>query len=218
LERSKDSPDLPEVVPAVEAEFDSADELLDEPHPAASTAEAVTASAAAHTVFFKIAPALPSAILCHWHALLNVAREGMTPRARSCERRRPRCEKKRDNRGTVEAADNRCGRGRPGHLTPELADAITAQITAGLAPGAAARACGVGERTLRTWRRRAWSSRAADAPFIDLEKRIQRALRKGSPTETAATDWEDAAAFLEHERPERWPARPELDDVLGELE
>jgi hypothetical protein len=28
-------------------------------------------------------------------------------------------------------------------------------------------------------------------------------------------DWEEAAAFLEHERPERWAALPELDDLLG---
>jgi hypothetical protein len=116
------------------------------------------------------------------------------------------------------AAETRHPGGRPGHLTPELADAIAAQIAAGLGPGEAARACGVGERTLRTWRRRAWSTRASDAPYVDLEKRIQRALRKGSPEEAAATDWEEAAAFLEQERPERWAALPELDDLLGELE
>jgi transposase-like protein len=117
----------------------------------------------------------------------------------------------------VEAAENR-PRGRPALLTGELAGAIAVQIAAGLGPGEAARACGVGERTLRTWRRRAWSSRPGDAAYVDLEKRILRALRKGSPTEAAAIDWEEAAAFLEHERPERWAALPELDDVLGELE
>lgn len=116
---------------------------------------------------------------------------------------------------TVEAADIRHGRGRPGHLTPELADALVAQLAGGAGLAEAARACGVGTRTLRTWRRRAWSPRAADAPYVDLEKRILRALPKGAAE--APPSWEEAAAALEREHPERW-ALPDLDDVLGKLE
>jgi transposase-like protein len=117
----------------------------------------------------------------------------------------------------VEAADNRRGRGRPGHLTPELADAIVEQVAAGAGLSKAARACGVGPRTLRTWRRRAWSQRAADAPFIALEKRIQRALASVAPVEPMPQPWEEAAAALEAEHPERW-AVPALDEVLAELD
>ena len=96
----------------------------------------------------------------------------------------------------MEAAETRHPGGRPGRLMPELADAIVAQLDAGAGPAKAARACGVGERTLRTWRRRAWSSRPGDAAYVDLERRIQRALGKGSPAEATAMDWEEAAAFL----------------------
>jgi hypothetical protein len=42
----------------------------------------------------------------------------------------------------------------------------------------------------------AWSSRPGDAAYVDLERRIQRALGKGSPAEATAMDWEEAAAFL----------------------
>jgi hypothetical protein len=77
-------------------------------------------------------------------------------------------------------------------------------------------AVGLGERTLRTWRRRAWSSRPVDAAYVDLEKRIQRAIGSAAASTLSATDWQAAAAFLEGEYGERWgPVEP--DDLLGEL-
>jgi len=117
----------------------------------------------------------------------------------------------------METAKNRRRRGRPSSLTAELADAIVAEISAGSTLGEAARACGVGSRTLRTWRRRAWSPREVDAPYVVLEKRVQRALRKSSPLDAQSMSWKEAAARLEVEHPERW-ALPDLDDVLAELE
>jgi len=78
------------------------------------------------------------------------------------------------------AAEIRRGRGRPGHLTPELADALVAQLDAGVTLAEAARACGVGPRTLRRWRQRAWSPRPADAPFVRLEKRVLGALARAT--------------------------------------
>jgi hypothetical protein len=117
----------------------------------------------------------------------------------------------------VAAADIRRGPGRPGHLTDEVADAIVAQLDAGAGLGEAAEACGVGTRTLRTWRRRAWSTRAADAPYIALERRIVGALARARPIELQLTPWEAAAAALEAEHPQRW-ALPDVDDVLAELE
>jgi transposase-like protein len=112
---------------------------------------------------------------------------------------------------------DRRGPGRPGRLTPELVDAIVNEISSGAGLGEAARACGVGERTLRSWRRRAWSPRAADAPYIDLERRIVGAVARAKATEISPAPWEEAAAVLEAEHPERW-ALPKLDDVLAELE
>jgi hypothetical protein len=117
----------------------------------------------------------------------------------------------------VEAADIPRGRGRPGHLTPELADAIVAQLDAGAGLAEGARACGIGARTLRSWRRRAWSPRAADAPYIDLERRIIGALARSRPVQPQLTPWEAAAAALEAEHPGRW-GLPELHDVLAELQ
>jgi transposase-like protein len=116
----------------------------------------------------------------------------------------------------VEAAENR-RRGRPALLNRELADEIVAHLAAGATLGEAARACGVGPRTLRAWRKRAWSPRAADRPFIALEKRIQRALPKGAQLRSALEPWEAAAAALEIEHPERW-AVSDVDDVLPELD
>jgi hypothetical protein len=69
---------------------------------------------------------------------------------------------------------------------------------------------------LRTWRRRAWSPRAADAPFIELEKRIVAAQATAKPADTSVADWQAAAAALEYEH-EHWRL-PEIGDVLAELE
>jgi hypothetical protein len=115
----------------------------------------------------------------------------------------------------VEAAENR-RRGRPGRLTPALADQLVEQVAAGAGLGEAAQACGVPARSLRRWRRRAWSAGAADAPYVCLERRIVAALARARPVEATTTPWEKAAAALEREHPERW-ALPDLGDVLGEL-
>jgi hypothetical protein len=117
------------------------------------------------------------------------------------------------------AADIRRGPGRPGHLTAELADALVGQVAAGATLGAAARACGIGPRTLRAWRRRAWSQRAADRDYVQLERRILATLARARPVEPAAMEWQELAAVLEREHPARWgPVEPELDDLLGELQ
>jgi transposase-like protein len=150
--------------------------------------------------------------------LLNLWPQGSNPFGEGVGEAPASPRKKVQDQPVAAPAETRHPGGRPGRLTPELADAIVAQLDAGAGPAEAARACGVGERTLRTWRRRAWSARKNDAPYVDLEKRIQHVLRKGAPAEAPATDWEEAAAFLEHERPERWAALPEVEDLLGELD
>jgi hypothetical protein len=125
--------------------------------------------------------------------------------------------KKGENRLAVTAAENRRGRGRPGRLTTELADAIVAQLGAGASLAEAARLSGLGPRTLRSWRSRAWSHRTADAPFVNLEKRIQQALATARATEPLS--WQQAAAALEREHPGRWgPPEERLDDLLARLD
>jgi hypothetical protein len=113
----------------------------------------------------------------------------------------------------AKAAENRRRRGRPGRLTPEVADTIVGRIKAGDSVPAAAAAAGVAGRTLRQWRRSAYSTRARDAAFVALERRIARAL-SARPRDSAAASWEEIAARLESEHPERWAALPELDEVL----
>jgi hypothetical protein len=72
-------------------------------------------------------------------------------------------------------------------------------------------------RTLRSRRRRAWSQRAAGAPFVALAKRILAAQVAARSPELPLA-WEEAAAALEHEH-EHWRlVEPEpIDDLLGEL-
>jgi hypothetical protein len=73
----------------------------------------------------------------------------------------------------------------------------------------AAAACGLSERTLRSWRRRAWSERPADRPFIELERRLQRALGRREERQLqqpADDDWLEAASRLEQQHPARWGA------------
>jgi hypothetical protein len=78
-----------------------------------------------------------------------------------------------------------------------VADAIVAGIAAGDSFAAAAKAAGVGARTLRTWRSRAWSREPADRACVDLERRLQRALasRQVAPVQEPAP-WEQLAANL----------------------
>jgi Homeodomain-like domain len=97
-------------------------------------------------------------------------------------------------------------RGRPCGLTDAIRDRLADQVASGLTLQEAAAACGLSERTVRFWRRRAWSERPADAPFIELERRLQRALgrREERQLQPAADDWMEAASRLEQQAPERW--------------
>jgi hypothetical protein len=101
-----------------------------------------------------------------------------------------------------------------------VADQLVQQLVAGAGLATAARSVGLGERTVRRWRARAYSRRAADAPFVALERRIVSALSRSRESEPLPIDWQAAAAFLEGEYGERWgPVEPEpFDDLLGELD
>jgi hypothetical protein len=81
-------------------------------------------------------------------------------------------------------------------MTPELADAIVAQLALGASLDDTALIAGISPRTLRAWRARAWSTSPRDAPFVAFEKRL-RDVRAVPAVET----WEAAAARLvENER------------------
>jgi transposase-like protein len=88
-------------------------------------------------------------------------------------------------------------------LTEDRADELVELVAAGSTLGAAAEQLGVSARTVRGWRRRAWSSRPEDAPFVALERRLIGALavRRDAP---ALPTWEEAAAALEAQFPEHW--------------
>ena len=96
------------------------------------------------------------------------------------------------------AAETRRG-GRPTKLTPELGDELLARLAAGAGLAEAASASGISERRLRAWRQRAWSPRAEDRAYVELERRL-RDVR----AETAARDpeaWRSTAEILaENER------------------
>jgi hypothetical protein len=113
------------------------------------------------------------------------------------------------------AAENR-GRGRPRRLTATVADAIVARIAAGDSLASASAAAGVGARTLRAWRASAYSRAEPDRPFVELEKRIQRALASRVPIEPPPEPWEEVAARLELEFPDRWGLDPALDDFFDQ--
>jgi Transposase len=105
--------------------------------------------------------------------------------------------------------------GRPSKLTPQVAVQLAEQLGAGAAVGEAARAVGVSRRTLQLWRARAYSSRPEDQPYVSLERRIQRAVAAHRPR---ATPWEEAAAWLEAEHPERWGLREsDIDEAVAAL-
>jgi hypothetical protein len=109
--------------------------------------------------------------------------------------------------------------GRPSKLTPERADQLVALLGAGVGVADTARELGISRRTIQVWRARAYSTRLEDQPYVDLERRIWRAIADGrSPTSAAKlTSWEEAAAMLEQEFPERW-GEGAMEGALADLE
>jgi transposase-like protein len=93
----------------------------------------------------------------------------------------------------VEAAEKR-PRGRPTKLTPELRDQLLAQLATGAGLAKAATARGISARTLRSWRQRAWSTRSADRPYVELERQLRDARASAPPGPEA---WRSTAELLE---------------------
>jgi Homeodomain-like domain len=120
---------------------------------------------------------------------------------------RPGREKHCENR-RVSAQEVRRARGRPTKLDQATADRLVDLLRAGSTVRAAAAALDVDRRTIANWRRRAWSQRPEDQPFIELERRLIEALATApAPAlEPQLPTWERIAEGLELEHPERWAA------------
>jgi hypothetical protein len=156
----------------------------------------------------ELAAATPTAGIAGW---------GVIPCAPECGRHLAARGKNPENGLVAKAAENRRPRGRPRKLSAAAADALVARIAAGDSLATAARAAGVAPRTLRTWRRRAWSTRREDRDYVALERRVWAAqLAATRQLRPPPEPWEEVAARLELEFPDRWRLDPVLDDFFDE--
>lgn len=80
------------------------------------------------------------------------------------------------------------GRGRPTRLSEEVIDSLSLYMKLGFTPGQAARAVGIGPRTLRRWRSRAWSRAPEDRACVQLEQRLHAAEVKAGRTAAWLSD------------------------------
>jgi hypothetical protein len=95
-------------------------------------------------------------------------------------------------------------------MTPTVVEVIVARVAAGDTLAEAARAAGVGVRTVRSWRRRAYSVEPADRPHVELERRLQAArLVAAQAIPPSGERWQTLAHRLAAEFPERWEGLPD---------
>jgi hypothetical protein len=120
------------------------------------------------------------------------------------------------------------GGGRPTKCTPELTNAIAADITLGLPGEVAAVAHGVGRSTFYNWLK--WGRRR-EPGFIEFRDAIQKARAEaehhyvGIIREAAVKSWQAAAWWLERRSPKRWgrwgpspaPERPTRADRISKM-
>jgi hypothetical protein len=90
--------------------------------------------------------------------------------------------------------------GRPPRFSDDVAWKLTASILAGNTISDAEAEIGVSRRRVQLWRRRAWSQRPEDEPYVRLEQAIERGF---------------AARAEIAERP---VALQPLDDLLADLD
>jgi transposase-like protein len=67
-------------------------------------------------------------------------------------------------------------------------------VAAGAGLAEAASASGISERTLRSWRQRAWSTRPQDRPYVELEQRLRDTRRTAAARDPEA--WLTTAEIL----------------------
>jgi hypothetical protein len=82
----------------------------------------------------------------------------------------------------MSAVEKRAG-GRPTVLSDEVIEALVLHMKLGFTPGQSARAAGIGPRTLRRWRSRAWSRAPEDRAYVELERRLHDAQVKEARAE-----------------------------------
>jgi hypothetical protein len=99
------------------------------------------------------------------------------------------------------ADERKIRRGRPSHLTPEVADRLVAELRDGADLSSAARAAGVPRRTVYDW-----IARGRAEPYGRFLGRVESARAARQPERS----WEEVARELE----QRWA----LDDALARLD
>jgi transposase-like protein len=94
-----------------------------------------------------------------------------------------------------------------------VAAALVDRVEAGSSLERAAQAVGVTSRTLRRWRRAAWSTRPEDRGCVELEQRLLFALGRAQAAQRKPEPepWEAAADVLARDYPDRW-GPPLVDD------
>jgi transposase-like protein len=102
--------------------------------------------------------------------------------------------------------------GRPTLLRDDVVDRLVEQVARGASLNDAALALGIAPRTLRSWRQRAWSRAAADAPFVELERRLTAVRLRSLPAtpEPVAEAWQSIAHRLAENDPGRWGSPDDL--------
>lgn len=97
--------------------------------------------------------------------------------------------------------------GRPGLLTPEVADLLVASLRYGNYVTVATRAAGVNWDTFKGWMQR---GATGEEPYAQLKERVERARAEGQVrhvaivSRAAETDWRASTWLLERQWPEMW--------------
>ena len=100
--------------------------------------------------------------------------------------------------------------GRRTMLTPEVAEALLAALSARCTVADACWVAGVSDRTYRRWRARGEAGEGAFSAFLSAVRRTRALARRDALAiirEAAGRDWRAAAWLVERSDPGNWSAR-----------
>ena len=107
---------------------------------------------------------------------------------------------------------------RPTDCTPELTEALCAELKLGMAIRAACQHVGIDDSTYRKWMTRGENG---EEPFVTFRTAATRAKAEGvralvvTVRKAAASDWRAAAWILERREPDEWSRRVEVTGSEG---